>query len=244
MVQAPVGWHCRRCVKRNARQSPVIRYRPTNRGMSGLWQTPVTAVLIFVNVGAFIAEQAIPSLELQGAMAGGPVYFDGQWYRLITSMFLHVNIIHIGMNMLSLYWVGRAVEPALGRWRYLGLYLVAGFGGSVACYLFVQPYVASLGASGAIFGLLGAYFMLARRARVDTSGILVIIGINLVYSFAVPGISWQAHVGGLVTGGVLASVFGLARHRKQVVPVSLAALSLTTIGLVALLIVFLPAQFA
>jgi membrane associated rhomboid family serine protease len=231
-------------VKRNARQSPVIRYRPTNRGMAGLWQTPVTATLIIINVAAFIAEQAIPSLELRGAMAGGPVYFNDQWYRLVTSMFLHINILHIGMNMLSLYWIGRVVEPALGRWRYLGLYMVSGFGGSVACYLFVQPYVASLGASGAIFGLLGAYFMLARRARADTSGIMVVIGINLVYSFAVPGISWQAHIGGLVTGAILAAVFGLARHRKQVVPVSLAALSLTTVGLIALLIAFLPAQFA
>lgn len=243
MVQAPVGWHCRSCVRRNARKSPVVRYQPSNRGMLGFWQTPVTAALIIINVAGYLAELAIPHLQRDGSEVGYYVYY-GDWYRLVTNMFLHVSVLHIGMNMLSLLWIGRAVEPALGRWRYLGLYLVAGYGGSVACYLFSNPFQGAVGASGAIFGLLGAFFILARRARVDTSGILVMIGINLAFSFSVPGIAWQAHIGGLVTGMALAGVFGLARQRRHVVPVSVTALVLTTLALTAAVIAFLPGQFA
>lgn len=247
MVQAPVGWHCRQCVRRNARTSPVIRYRPgTNVGGSFVRNAPVTATLMAICIIAYVVQQAYPPLTDDALFWGAQIHYNDQWYRLITSIFLHdpSDPLHIVTNMLSLFFIGTPVEPALGRLRYLALFLVSGLGGSVACYLFTPLDQGSLGASGAIFGLLGAFFILARRARLNTSGILVIIGINLALSFSIPGISWQAHIGGLVTGLVLAGAFGLARQRRQVVPISAGALILCTIVLCLLVAVTLPGQFA
>lgn len=237
MVQAPVGWHCHDCVRRNAKKSPVIRYQPRTGGLPTLAQVPVTMGLIGVCVALFVASSANPNLLNETAMGGAAVE-AGQWYRLFTNVFFHVNIVHIGLNMVSLMIIGRLVEPVLGKWRYLALFLVAGFGGSVACYLLSNPFQGAVGASGAIFGLFGAYFVLARRARADSSGILVLIAINLFYSFVVPGISWQGHVGGLVTGVVLAAGFGLGRGRRQELATDILAVACVCAALGLLL--FLP----
>jgi len=113
--------------------------------------------------------------------------------------------------MVALWVIGRVVEPVLGTWRYIALFLLSGLGGSVASYLLSSPASASVGASGAIFGLFGAYFVLARRAAADTTGVVVLIAVNLLFSFTVSGISWQGHIGGLFTGLVLAAGFGLGR---------------------------------
>lgn len=245
MVQAPVGWHCRRCVHKNARTSPVTRYRPSNAGLPGFWETPVTLSLIAVNVVVYIVTSATPRFQFDLEEIGLLIY-QGQWYRLISSAFVHYSIEHIGLNMLSLLIIGRLVEPVLGRWRYLALYLVSGFGGAVSVYLFTNPFTQSGGASGAIFGLFGAYFILARRASANTSGILVLIGVNLAYSFAVPGISWQAHVGGLVIGMVVAYAFSLVRRQRRNVMTLLNASSLVvmTAVLAVLVVIFLPGQFS
>lgn len=213
MVQAPVGWHCRQCVRHNAKTSPVIRYRPGTAALPGFWQTPVTLSLIAINVVVYLVTSNSAEAQFRLEEIGALVY-QGQWYRLISSMFVHYGIEHIGLNMLSLLIIGRLVEPVMGMWRYLALYLVSGFGGAVAAYLFTNPVIPSGGASGAIFGLFGAYFVLARRASADTSGILVLIGVNLAFSFAVPNISWQAHIGGLVTGMAGAYALSLARHLR------------------------------
>jgi len=230
MVQAPVGWHCKRCVRRNAREAPVIRYRPGIAGLTAPGRAPITMALIAINVVMFIASSSAPSLICNGGnipifvasgqpqravCSGALIVGSGQYYRLFTSMFFHFDIVHIGLNMLSLLILGRLVEPALGKWRYLALYLVAGFGGSVASYLAGSPGELSAGASGAIFGLFGAYFILARRAALDTSWIISLIAINLVFSFTVSGIDWHDHVGGLITGGVVALGYGLSRRRRQ-----------------------------
>ncbi|MGA3221613.1 MAG: rhomboid family intramembrane serine protease, partial [Acidimicrobiales bacterium] len=130
------------------------------------------------------------------------------------------------------------VEPVLGKWRYLALFLVSGLGGAVGSYLFANPFDEAVGASGAIFGLFGAYFVLARRASANTSGIVVLIVINLVFSFSVPGIAWQDHVGGLVTGLVVAAGLGLARHgrHRQEVIADVAVLAATCVALGLLLL--------
>ena len=236
MVQAPVGWQCRQCVRKNAKKSPVIRYRPGTGSLPTLSQVPLTMAIIAICVVLFVASSANPNLLNQTAMESLEVN-AGQWYRLFTSIFFHVNFLHIGLNMVSLLIIGRLVEPVLGKWRYLALFIVSGLGGSVACYLLT--YDPSVGASGAIFGLFGAYFVLARRARADASGIGVLIAINLFYSFVVPGISWQDHIGGLVTGVVLAAAFGLGRrgrgHRELVADILAVAGVSVALGLLLLL---------
>ena len=237
MVQAPVGWHCRSCVRRNARKSPVVRYQP-GMGRPGFRQAPVTFSLIAVNVIIYVIA-SLPAGGPSGRGEAGVLVAHGQWYRLITSMFIHYSVAHIGLNMLSLFVIGRGLEPAIGPWRYLGLYLVSGFGGSVAVYLFTNPDYASAGASGAIFGLLGAYFVVARRARANTSQIVVIIAINLVYSFSIPGISWQAHMGGLVTGGVIA-ICSSWSDEAPAGPSSMPRPWPSCVALLAVLVVALP----
>ena len=158
----------------------------------------MTMGLIAICVALYVASSADPNLLNDTAMQGLAVQ-TGQWYRVFTSIFFHLNVLHIGLNMVSLLIIGRLVEPILG---------------SLAVFLLSSPLQPAVGASGAIFGLFGAYFVLARRARADTSGIGVLIAINLFYSFVIPDISWQDHIGGLVTGVVLAAAFGLGRRGR------------------------------
>jgi membrane associated rhomboid family serine protease len=138
----------------------------------------------------------------------------GGYYRLLTSMFLHFGIVHLLMNMWALWVLGRILEAALGPLRFLALYLVAGLGGSVAVYYFSDPHGLSAGASGAIFGLFGALIVVLRRLGRSTASVLPILLVNLVFTFAVPGISIAAHLGGLVTGAAAAA--GLAYAPRQV----------------------------
>jgi membrane associated rhomboid family serine protease len=152
---------------------------------------------------------------------------NGDYYRLLTSMFLHYGIIHLLLNMWALWVVGGALEPLLGRVRFLALYLVSGLGGSVAVYLTAGMDVSlfgnrplfggftalTAGASGAVFGLFGAFYVVLRRLRRDTSGITVILAINLIFTFTVSGISVAGHLGGLVVGALAA--FGLAYAPRQ-----------------------------
>jgi membrane associated rhomboid family serine protease len=158
---------------------------------------------------------------------------DGEYYRLFTSMFLHYGLIHLLMNMWALWVLGRALEAMLGPARFLALYLVSGFGGSVAVYLFANPHAETVGASGAIFGLFAALIILLRRMRLSVAGVLPVLIINLVFTFSVPGISIAGHLGGLVTGGLVAA--GLAYAPKDVrTPVQIAAVGATTLLLAAL----------
>jgi membrane associated rhomboid family serine protease len=149
-------------------------------------------------------------------MSGGTVAFLGEWWRLITAAFLHASLTHLLLNMLALWVVGSVVEPRLGRWRYLTVYLVSALAGSVFSYLADPVSQASVGASGAVFGLFGSLFVLALRLRFDVRGILAIIAINAVIGF-IPGfnINWRAHLGGLVAGALLtaAMVYAPQRHR-------------------------------
>jgi len=210
MVEAPVGWHCRRCVRRAQRTSPVVRYRPGGSGVAALGRAPLTVAVIAACAVLYIASSSHPSLLDQAADWGALVH-QGQWWRLFTAIFFHVDFLHIALNMVALWVIGRILEPVLGTWRYGALFLLSGLGGSVSSYLLSSPLSGSVGASGAIFGLFGAYFVLARRAAADTTGIVVLIAVNLVFSFTVSGISWQGHIGGLVTGLVVAAGFGLGR---------------------------------
>ncbi len=145
-----------------------------------------------------------------------PIQTTAQPWRMLTSIFLHESPLHVLLNMYSLYLVGPALERMLGRVRYLALFLIAGFGGSVGVLLIGNPQVPVLGASGAIFGLFGAYFLIARRLGGNATQFLVVIVLNLVIGF-IPGfgIAWQAHVGGLITGLAIAFVYLETRARSR-----------------------------
>lgn len=198
----------------------------------------------------------ITPAHLWGGMQTGPIayvemvgpgqYFagpggvaDGEYHRLLTSMFLHYGLFHLALNMWALWVVGGVLEPLLGRIRFLALYLISGLGGSVLTYLFAARLIPGTedgtigaGASGAVFGLFAAFYIIMRRLGRDTSVITMILVVNLILTFVVPQISIWGHLGGLITGGLVA--LGLAyaprAHRN---PVQLA----TIIGVVALLAV-------
>jgi membrane associated rhomboid family serine protease len=172
----------------------------------------VVRVLVALNVAAFLISSARLSVIDRFALEPNQIA-AGQYERLITAAFLHAGLLHIVFNMLGLYIVGPTLEAAIGRVRFIALYVMAALGGSVLSYLFSNPRIQGVGASGAIFGLFGAYFVIARSRRADTGGILAIIAINLVFSFADPLIDWRAHVGGLVVGTVVAAAFALAETR-------------------------------
>lgn len=137
-----------------------------------------------------------------------------QPWTMLTSVFLHGSVLHILFNMYSLFVFGPILESLLGRARFLALYLVSGFGGSVAVLL-LAPGGGVLGASGAIFGLMGAFFVIQRRLGGNNVQILLVIGLNLAAGFFITTISWQAHVGGLIAGGVVAFIYLRTRMASQ-----------------------------
>jgi membrane associated rhomboid family serine protease len=224
MTPTPVGMRCPECARQRTR---VVR-NPHGTA-TGFWANPATFVLIGINVVFFLIEVASGGGGL-GEQRGkfvadlilyGPLVAEGEWYRLLSGGFLHANILHIGFNMLLLFLLGRLLEPALGTPRFVVLYFAALLAGSFGALL-LDPNTPSLGASGAIFGLAGATFVVARGRGMDAiaSQIGFLIVFNLIYSFAVPDISVGAHLGGLVAGVVcgLAVVGGergmLGRHHR------------------------------
>lgn len=160
----------------------------------------------------------------------------GEYYRLITSMFLHYGIFHLALNMFALWVVGGVLEPLLGRIRFLALYMISGIGGGVATYLFASWDSVAAGASGAVFGLFAAFFVMMRRLGRDTSTITMILVVNLILTFLVPQISIWGHLGGLVTGGLLAVGLAYAprTHRTavQVAAILAVALLLTALTVI------------
>jgi membrane associated rhomboid family serine protease len=179
----------------------------------------VTRLLIALNVGIWLLEfvqtghaTATSGSIFEKGFLYGPYVRDGDWWRLITAAFLHYGPIHLFMNMLALYWFGTALELRLGTARYLLLYLVSGLAGSAGA-LVVDPTEPTVGASGAIFGILGAGLVLERqRDYVFGGSALAVILINLAFTFSVPNISIGGHVGGLA-GGCLATL-GLSRFGR------------------------------
>ena len=136
-------------------------------------------------------------------------------WQMLTAAFLHGSWLHLLFNMFTLYIFGQVLEPMLGRARFLALYLVAAFGGSVAVLLFSDPFTSVVGASGAIYGLMGAYFVLLRSVGERAGQLTGLIAINLIFSFLSPGISWQAHIGGLAVGAAVAAIYAATRRPEQ-----------------------------
>ncbi|AYG81762.1 Rhomboid protease GluP [Streptomyces hundungensis] len=215
MISASVGFQCPDCVRSGSGtgHAPSANQPRTVAGGVLAAGDPqlVTKILIGINAVAFLVQQIVGERFTNAFCLLGravvPGFDDvqglaeGQWYRLVTSMFLHGGIAHIAFNMLSLWWLGGPLEGALGRARYLALYFVSGLAGGALTYLLAAPYERSLGASGAIFGLFGAMAVLMRRMKYDMRPVIGLLVVNLVFTFNPwVGIAWQAHVGGLVAG--------------------------------------------
>jgi membrane associated rhomboid family serine protease len=219
MTPTPVGMRCPECANQRTK---VVR-NPTGTP-SGFGAFPATVVLIAINVVVYLIEVAhggggtslsTKDVYEMGGLWGPAVSEGGDWWRTITAGFVHVSIIHIALNMYLLFILGRLMEPSIGSARFVFLYFASLLAGSFVALLF-EPNVVSAGASGAIFGVLGATFVIARGRKLDAIagqiGILILI--NLVFTFSDGQISIGAHVGGLVSG-IICGVLIIAGERGK-----------------------------
>lgn len=243
MTPSPVGMRCPECA---SDKTTVIRGRDI-----GGPQIPVTIALIAVNVIVFLADIASGGgfsggfsgeLSQRGALYGPSIDIEGEVWRIVTSGFLHSGMFHVALNMMVLYFLGQMIEPAFGRAGFLAVYFTALVSGSLGSLL-LNPDSAAVGASGAVFGLMGAAFVAALARGIDQMQyvIIAIIGLNLAITFLVSGIAIGGHLGGLA-GGVIAAfviddlagrraIFG----RSPVVPAVLGVVMTATVFIAALI---------
>lgn len=239
MTPAPVGHHCPACLAEGRQSGRRVRPRlPRPRS--------ATTAILAINAAVFAVDVVLRlgggrGLLPLGAMVPGLVA-QGEWWRLVTAMFLHVGVLHLALNSFGLYVFGTLVEQALGSGRFVVLYLVTGFCASAASFAFGSPAVAAVGASGAVFGMLGVWlaYNLRRRslslARANVQWALVLVGINLAFGLATPGIDNLAHLGGLAAGVVAGlAVEGGGRRAARTLSgaAGLTALAAAAVALVA-----------
>ena len=234
MVSASVGFQCPECL---AEGKKSVREARTSYGGLIPTGWSVSIVLVAINVAVWLMIQATggetsklvdwigllpasncnvpggyyPGLPQEVCQTGGgswiPGVADGAAWRLVTSIFTQVGFIHLFFNVFNIWVLGPQLEAAFGRVRFLAIYLMAGLSGSIAVMLFGPAHGMTIGASGAVFGLLGAVLVMTLRTRQPPQGIVLWIGLSVAYSFAVSGISWQAHIGGLIGGALIAAAF-------------------------------------
>lgn len=257
MTSASVGFQCPHCVKEGNRGSR--RHKTPYGGKRAADPRLTSFVLIGLNVIVWLMIRAngggrstlvdklalLPSTS-QRQLADGSIVTirgvdDGAWWQLVTSVFAHVEPLHIGFNMLALYFLGPMLENVLGRARFLAVYLVSGVAGSAAVMLVSNPNGQTLGASGAIFGLMGALAVITLKVGGQVQQILMWIGLNLVLTFTIGGISWQGHIGGLVGGAVLGAsmVYAPRQHRAVYQWSAAGAVLLVSLALIAARVVSL-----
>ncbi len=221
MTSTPVGMRCPECSRQTTQVRTLSSLRPSPE---------LTKVLIAISVIAFLAQ----SLGGAGLRTGGgevyrqgvlfgPLVADGEWWRLLTGGFLHGGLLHLGLNMYALWFLGQLLEPALGRVQFALLYFVSLLGGSFGVML-LSPDAPTVGASGAIFGLLGAALVFGRSRGMDVmaSGLGPILLINLAITFLIPNISIGGHLGGLAAGALAAVVLTTLGERRRTLPVAYA----------------------
>ncbi|WP_367133834.1 rhomboid family intramembrane serine protease [Saccharothrix sp. HUAS TT1] len=240
--EASVGYQCVDCV--NEGRATVRRPR-TFVGAEVNQRMVVTPVLLALNVLVFAitaAQAGSLSRNQASPLFGELVLYtpyiavDGEWWRLLTSGFLHFGPLHLALNMIALYVLGRDLEPVFGRLRFAAIYLVSLLGGGVAVYLFGGVHTVVAGASGAVYGLMGAMLVAVLRLKLNPGPALGVIGLNVVLSFTLPGISLLGHLGGLVIGAALTAglVYAPAAKRNnwQAAAVVVAVVLLVVLAIV------------
>ena len=240
-IPAPVGVHCPECRKNeqvaSGGSSGVARRLLGRAQAAGGFSPVVTYVLLGVMGVVYALQWLTGGFVTQLLLYWPPITAIEPW-RMVTTIFVHStsSIFHILFNGYSLYILGTLVERLVGRGRFLWLFLLSGLGGSVAV-LWLSPSAAVVGASGAIFGLFGALFVIQRSFGGANTQLLIVLGLNLVLGFVVPGISWQAHIGGLLVGALVAWIFVRTRsnstrlqERTQLIGVAVGLVAVTFAG--------------
>lgn len=256
-TQAPVGVICPECMKAQ-RMTETSRQRKARKQQSGFaakvfgFAPPVTTTLMALTALVGLL-QMIPQF---GDRITNALLFYTPWlfpaefgisggsevWRVLTAALVHGGILHFALNMFALLIIGRSLEPMLGTWRFLSLYVLSAFGGSLAVAL-ISPAIPVVGASGAIFGLLGTILIIGRKAGANMSGILILLGANLLIGF-IPGfnISWEAHVGGAVVGALIGLIF-VNTTRPAQRRVQLLLLGILALVLIVVMATVVPALF-
>jgi membrane associated rhomboid family serine protease len=212
MRPASVGFHCPEegGARPRAARSPIV-------GTSGL----ITKILVGLCVLAYVL-QGLPGLAggsgvntftANYALYGYAIAYDHEYWRLVTAAFLHASVFHILFNMYALFLLGTQLEAVLGRVRFIALFFACAIGGNTLSYLMNGNQTFSVGASTAIFGFFAAYYIVARRLRIDTRQILIVVGINLVITFTISNIDKWGHVGGLAVGALLGLLYAYVPRR-------------------------------
>jgi membrane associated rhomboid family serine protease len=244
---APVGIRCPEHASVGAPKGAAQRTVRQARARTGALAAPAVAALVAINVLVYLITAA------QGAGAnnpGGSLFFDwalagiavadGEWYRLVTAMFLHGGLLHLAFNMLALWWLGSIVEQSIGTLRFLLVYFVSGLAGSAGALLLSDPTAITVGASGAIFGIMGALLILEYMATGSFAGqAMTLIVVNLALTFAIPNISVGGHLGGLIGG--IAATYALAKLRYAR-PSFLAPAAVVAIGAASLLVAYVRVE--
>lgn len=246
MVDASVGFQCPDCVRQGSgtgHGASAARPRTLAGGVVAADPRLITKILLGINLAVFVAVRLNGALVDELGLVGRAIMHDGgplggvsqgESYRLVTSMFLHQEVWHIAFNMLGLWWLGGPLEAVLGRVRFLALYLLSGLAGSALTYWLAEPNQVALGASGAIYGLLGATAVLMRRLNYDMRPVIAIFVLNLIITFNPwGGIAWQAHVGGLIAGVLIGiGMVHAPRERRDLAQFGTCALVLAAVVLI------------
>jgi membrane associated rhomboid family serine protease len=235
MTYGPVGIRCPDHATTGGKSSAPRRAARSTSHRLSLYGPFVTFTLIGINVGVYLVElltgaglSASSGWIYEHGVLFGPAVADGDWWRLITAPFLHYGILHLGLNMLVLWFIGPPLEEYFGHWRYLLVYVVSGLAGSAGALIW-SPNALTVGASGAIWGIMGAALVLeARRIYVFGGQALGLVVVNAAFTFIVPGVSIGGHVGGFIGGALCALAFSSFKRSP-----ALATLSMAAVGAVA-----------
>jgi len=228
MIEAPVGHHCPTCVQEaRGTMRRVRRVRFARGGASATGA--VVLALVATNVAVFLVDTVDPALTLRFA-DNAALVARGEYHRMVTAAFLHAGLLHLAFNMFALYLFGSQVEHVVGPARFGALYLLAAVGGSALSHYFGPATTYGVGASGAVFGVMGAFYVIGRARGLDTSQVAGLIALNLLLGAAVPRIDNAAHVGGLVTGAAVAAGYEYARRLRGPAAVAVQAGTLAAVA--------------
>ena len=212
MRSASIGYQCPACASDS---TPVIKGVNRNRFIPNQKNTPVTKFLSILLIAIFLLQELTGTLLVKSFALFAPLVTSGEWWRLISAGFLHGSIIHLLFNVYILWVIGSQLESIVGNVKFIIIYFVSLLGGSLASYWFSPFGSYSIGASGAIFGLMGAMLVVGRKRNLDISQITTLVAINVVIGFVLSGIDWRAHLGGLAAGAFITWVLLNATSLKE-----------------------------